>query len=105
MIASLGMGPAKTLNFSILGTGPAEIDETLLTLYRDNGFQPFWIKNGRPGRHGEDIRDVLRDAGKHGLDPSRYLSRNIDAFWDSSDTVDLVRLDILLSLGMTRIFG
>ena len=96
------MGPAKTLNFSILGTGPAEIDETLLTLYRDNGFQPFWIENGRPGRHGEDIRDVLRDAGKHGLDPSRYLSRNIDVFWDSSDAVDLVRLDILLSLGMTR---
>ena len=96
------MGPAKLLNFSILGTGPAEIDETLLTLYRDNGFQPFWIKNGRPGRHGEDIREVVRDAGKHGLDPSHYLSMNIDEFWDSTSTVDLARLDILLSLGMTR---
>lgn len=99
---SLDMGPAKLLNLSVLGTGPAEIDETLLTLYRDNGFQPFWIENGRPGRHGEDIREVLRDAGKHGLDPSHYLSMNIDEFWDSTGTVDLARLDILLSLGMTR---
>lgn len=102
LIESLDMGPAKTLNFTILGTVPAEIDETLRSLYQENGFQPFWIENGRPGRHGEDIREALRDAGKHGLDPAHYLSRNIDEFWDSTGTVDLARLDILLSLGMAR---
>ena len=102
LMESLDIGPAKTLHFTILGSSSAEIDEALLALYRENGFQPFWIENGRPGKHGEDIRDVLRDAGQHGLDPSLYLSRNIDEFWDSTDTVDLARLDILLSLGMTR---
>jgi murein L,D-transpeptidase YcbB/YkuD len=100
--AFLDMGPAGALDLHILETGPAEIDETFVTLYRDNGFQPFWIETGRPGRHAHDIRDVLSNAGSHGLDPSRYLLNTINLFWNSSDVADLVRLDILLSMGMAR---
>ncbi|MEE4166928.1 MAG: L,D-transpeptidase family protein [Desulfocapsaceae bacterium] len=96
------MGPARALDLHILETGPAEIDETFVTLYRDNGYQPFWIEHEGPGKQAQDIRDVLSDAGSHGLEPSRYLLNSINLFWNSSDAADLVRLDILLSMGMAR---
>ncbi len=96
----LSMGPATALNFSAHGRSSAEIDKILVQIYRNNGLQPYWIKDGRPGQSAKDIFDTLKNANRHGLNPSSYLLRNIDQFWNNTDSVGLVKLDILLTMGM-----
>jgi murein L,D-transpeptidase YcbB/YkuD len=98
----LKMGPATSLKLNIHGRSSDKIDKILIDIYRNNGFQPFWITNGKPSQRAKDIFAVLRDADKHGLNPSRYLVNNISQFWKSDDTASLVRLDIVLTLGMVR---
>lgn len=98
----LKLGPASALKLNSHGRSGAVIDKALIQLYRDNGFQPFWIEDGKPGQRGIDIVAALKDADQHGLTPSDYLLSNIDQFWRASDTAGLVKLDIVLTLGMMR---
>lgn len=96
----LETGPVVQLNISAHGRSAADIDEILMQLYRNNEFQPFWIKNGKMSQTGGDIHTVLLDAGSQGLNPADYLVNNINQFWNSTDVSDQAQLDILLTLGM-----
>ena len=102
LIQYLKIGPATSLKLDSHGRSPDEIDKILFDIYRNNDFHPFWVTNGKPGQRAKDIFAVLRDANKHGLNPSSYLVNNISKFWKSDDTASLVRLDIILTLGMVR---
>jgi len=102
LIDNLSLGPATSLNLNTHGKRSDKLDEKLLEIYRDNGFQPFWLKNGQPDQRGKDILAALRDSSAHGLDPDSYLVKNISHFWASSDTSSQVKLDIVLTLGMIR---
>lgn len=97
---NLNMGPAASLKLRAHGRSSEDIDKLLIQIYRSNGLQPFWIKDGGPSQAGADIYEVLSDADKHGLNPASYLVSNIKQFWNSTDTADLVKLDIILTLGM-----
>ena len=101
-IEYLEVGPASQLNINVHGKSSADIDKILTDIYHSNGLQPFWIKDGKPSQRAADIISVLEDAESHGLDPSSYFVDKINPLRDSKDTADLVRLDILLSLGMLR---
>jgi murein L,D-transpeptidase YcbB/YkuD len=101
-IAHLEMGPATYLNINAHGKIAADIDKRLTEIYHGNGLQPFWIRNGKPGMRAADVLAVLEDAESHGLDPDSYFIDKIHQYWNSKDTVGLVRLDILLTLGMIR---
>ena len=98
----LKMGPATYLKINAHGKKAADIDKSLIELYHGNKLQPFWIRDGRPSQRAVDIFAALKDAASHGLDPASYFVNNINKYWKSSDTVGLVRLDILLTLGMMR---
>lgn len=97
---NLSMGPATSLKLSAHGRSSADIDKTLIQIYRSNGLQPFWIRDGKPAQAGMDIYAALKNADQHGLNPSSYLLSNITQFWNSTDTANLARLDIILTLGM-----
>ncbi len=99
-IEHLEMGPATYLNLHAHGKDAADIDGLLTQIYHANGLQPYWIEDGRPGPRAADILAVLEDAQSHGLEPARYFVDKIHKYWDSKDTVGLVRLDILLTMGM-----
>lgn len=100
-IELLDRRPATYLGLSAHGRTSEEIDKRLAEIYHDNGLQPFWIENGKPTRRAADIISILEDAQSHGLDPDRYyLNRIVQYMDDSKDAADLVRLDVLLSLGM-----
>ncbi|MFW2438921.1 MAG: L,D-transpeptidase family protein [Arenicellales bacterium] len=101
-IEFLEIGPATELNLEGHGKNPAAINKSLNEIYHSNGLQPFWIENGKPGQRAADIISVLADAESHGLDPFSYFVDLINYYKESKDTADLVRLDILLSLGMLR---
>ncbi len=97
---NLSMGPATSLKLSAHGRSSADIDKTLIQIYRSNGLQPFWIRDGKPTQAGMDIYAALKNADKHGLNPSSYLLSNITQFWNSTDTANLAKLDMILTLGM-----
>ncbi|MEA1890865.1 MAG: L,D-transpeptidase family protein [Pseudomonadota bacterium] len=101
-IEFLEIGPATELNLIGHGKSPADINKSLTEIYHSNGLQPFWIENGKPSQRAADIISVLADAESQGLDPFSYFVDLINYYKDSKDTADLVRLDILLSLGMMR---
>jgi len=101
-IEHLEMGPATYLNINAHGKIAVDIDKKLMEIYHGNKLQPFWIKDGKPSPRGADILAVLKDSESHGLDPGNYFVNNILQYWGSKDTVGLVRLDILLTLGMMR---
>jgi len=98
----LEMGPSVRLNINAHGKSAEQIDKRLIDIYHKNGFQPFWIENGKPSRRAQDIIGVLKDAYLHGLDPASYFIKNIDLYWNSRDKGGLSQLDILLTLGMMR---
>lgn len=100
LIEHLEMGPGTTLNLHAHGKSAAEIDEIITEIYHANGMQPYWIEDGRPDQRAADILAVLEEAPLHGLEPARYFVDKIQKYWDSKDTVGLVRLDILLTMGM-----
>ena len=99
-VENLQLGPATSLNLNAHGRSSADIDRALINIYRGNELQPFWIKNGKPTQSGIDIYEVLKNADKHGLNSTSYLLSNIKQFWGSPDTTNLVKLDIVLTLGM-----
>jgi murein L,D-transpeptidase YcbB/YkuD len=101
-IEFLDIGPAAELNINVHGKNSADIDKSLADIYTSNGLQPFWIKDGKPSQRAADIIKVLADAESHGLDPISYFVDRINYYKDSRDPADMVRLDILLSLGMMR---
>mgnify|MGYP001814866234 CR=1 FL=1 len=100
-IELLDRRPATYLGLAAHGRTSEEIDKRLAEIYHNNGLQPFWIENGKPSQRAADIISILEDAESHGLDPdSYYLNRIVQYMDDSKDAADLVRLDVLLSLGM-----
>jgi len=101
-VEHLEMGPATYLNLNVHGATAADIDNKLTELYHGNGLQPFWIRDGMPDKRAADILAVLEDAESHGLHPDSYFIDMIHNHWDRKDTVGLVRLDMLLTLGMMR---
>lgn len=102
LIELLEAGPATYLDLNVHGKTSAGIDKNLTDIYHSNGLQPFWIENGKPSQRAVDIINVLEDSKNHGLDPNSYFLDGIVQYTDSKQAADLVRLDVLLSLGMMR---
>ncbi|MEA3467258.1 MAG: L,D-transpeptidase family protein [Thermodesulfobacteriota bacterium] len=102
LVETLKKGPSTALNLNTHGRKAADIDIKLSELYHGHNLEPFWIENGKCDIRGSQILSVLTDAGSHGLDPADYFVKKIGHFWNKTDTVSLVRLDVLLTLGMMR---
>lgn len=98
----LEVGPAAHLDINVHGRNSENIDKALTEIYSSNGLQPFWIENGKPSQRATDIISVLENAESHGLDPSAYFVELINQHKDSKHPADMIRLDILLSIGMMR---
>jgi len=102
LVEFLEVGPATYLDINAHGRNSANLDQNLTDLYHSNGLQPFWIENGKPSKRAAEIISVLEDAGSHGLDPQSYFLDLINQHKVSKHPNDMVRLDILLSMGMMR---
>ena len=101
-IELLEAGPATYLDLNVHGRSSTDIDISLTDIYHSNGLQPFWIEKGKPSQRALDIISVLGDAKNHGLHPNSYFLDGIVQYTESKSAADLVRLDVLLSLGMMR---
>ena len=92
LVQNLKKGPSTALNLNTHGRKAADIDKKLSELYHGHNLEPFWIENGKSDTRGSQILSVLKDAGNHGLEPTDYFVKEIDQYWNKTDTESLVRL-------------
>ena len=100
LIEQLEYHPAKYFGIKGQGMDAESIDQVLSKMYHENGLQPFWVGTDGPGKRARAIFKTLKAADIQGLNPERYLIDKIEKYWESTDVVGLVRLDILLTLGL-----
>ncbi|MBW1901892.1 MAG: L,D-transpeptidase family protein [Deltaproteobacteria bacterium] len=99
-LETLQIQPARFLGVEGNGMDSESIDLKLWELYHDNNLQGFWVSTNGPGKRAKAILDALQATGSHGLDPQRYFADRIEKYWNSTDALNLARLDILLTLGL-----
>jgi len=101
-IEVLEFKPVKYLGIDTFGRDSTTIENKLSQFYHKHDLQPFWVSTDGPGKRARQIYDALLAADKEGLDSRRYFIDRIEKYWKSTDAIELVRLDVLLSLGLIR---
>ena len=74
----------------------------LFEVYRENGFQPFWLSDTGLGDAAMVLLDMLENADQHGLAPQDYNVKSITALLDRAIPAEHARLDLALTDGFLR---
>ncbi len=74
----------------------------LFEVYRENGFQPFWLADTSLSEAAMVLLDTLENADQHGLVPQAYNTETITALLDASSSAERTRLDLALTDGFLR---
>jgi len=82
---------------AVEGDANAERFESIAAFYRENGFEPIWIKDDEIQQKAQDAIGVLLQADQHGLNPDDYQSTALSQLLNNSDSADLVDLELKLS--------
>ncbi|RJX20198.1 MAG: hypothetical protein C4563_06605 [Desulfobulbus sp.] len=90
------------------GTEPAlalpadqTIEEHIVELYAQREMRPLWIGREGPGRAALTIANTLNSSFDEGLNPDDFFVPDIFRLWSSTKPVELARLDILLTQGLS----
>lgn len=88
-------------------TGLAGVEErqrihgALVAFYEANGHRPAWFDGRKPSREARELIELLRGAGRDGLDPARYrpgaLESKLDGLGWRPGRREIYPLDTLLS--------
>jgi len=76
--------------------------EELRAFYRDRGFRPVWVADGKLNERGEALLKGLTTAGEEGLNPNAYHVTAIVEQRKLTGNGALAELDLLLSDGLLR---
>jgi murein L,D-transpeptidase YcbB/YkuD len=75
----------------------------VLDHYKNTGFKPLWIVDGKLSARAEALLQLLARAGEDGLNPDRYLPAALSSYSDpagqvASDGIALAQLDVGLTV-------
>jgi murein L,D-transpeptidase YcbB/YkuD len=78
------------------------VKDALLSHYKETGFKPVWLKDGKPDARAVELLATLSRAGTEGLDPLDYLPAGLPAYdklsaLDGADAQTLALFDVSLS--------
>ncbi len=71
--------------------------DKLREFYSSHEYQQIWGDRYGPSYKAQQLRYVLRNADRDGLDPRNYHLNFIDRRWSTINATELARLDLLLS--------
>jgi murein L,D-transpeptidase YcbB/YkuD len=86
--------------------GEEQLSPDLFTLYGRRGFRPIWVSESGIRAEADTLYALIRNAGRHGLDPGRYhlqalgrllLSSHNQVLFAPLDPALLTDLELLLS--------
>lgn len=101
--SSLLMQSSRDLQ-QLLENNPDELVElqipAVIAFYKKRQYKPLW--SGADGKlnRAYDLLQVIIHAGDEGLKASDYYLDEIKHYWNSSDPVDVIHLDLLLSAAL-----
>ncbi|MDA9982825.1 hypothetical protein N9H39_08850 [Gammaproteobacteria bacterium] len=98
-IASLlANAPAEALGFGSREVGFTTEDQELYAIYHENGPGALWVTPDGPGNSANALYEAINNAAVEGLDRDDYHFSTLTRYWNSSDSLELSRLDILVTL-------
>ena len=84
---------------SVMRTRP-EVRDALVDHYKNHGFRPIWVDNGKLSSRGTEVLKLLAAADTEGLEAASYLPASLagfDAGPPQDDMAAMARFDIELS--------
>lgn len=76
------------------------------TLYEPSGFDPVWIKDGKPSNQARQVISILGTADENGLNPADYdaemFSKWLNSLNGSANPQELAAFDTALSVSLLR---
>ena len=93
---------AELASSSWYGEALAVEEQWLFEVYRENGFQPFWLSDTGLGEAAMVLLDTLVNADQHGLTPRDYNVEPITDLLDGVSPAERARLDLALTDGFLR---
>lgn len=95
---------AEMLRFYIESGNPAvsvSIDEERLVpvflIYESRHYTPIWVRDSGPKQKAHDFLKILQTSGDDGLTPANYRVAEIEKRIGTTDFLELVELELLLS--------
>ncbi|TDY04351.1 L,D-transpeptidase family protein [Thiohalophilus thiocyanatoxydans] len=86
------------LNQSVVAGMSVELDrDRLREFYASRTYRPLWVDRFGPSILARQLREVLENADREGLEPKAYHLKSIDRHWLSTDATIQARLDLLLT--------
>lgn len=74
----------------------------LRDFYAKRDFLPVWLDFDGPTERARQVRDVLVEADKEGLDPAEYHAPALQYLWRAKRTKSKARLELLLTDALLR---
>ena len=100
-IASLlANAPAEALGFDSREVGFSTEDQELYAVYHENGLSALWVTPAGPGDSAKALYEAINNAAEEGLNKDDYHFSTLTRYWNSSDSLELSRLDILVTLAL-----
>lgn len=78
----------------------ADNDERLIPvflIYESRNYTPIWVRDSGSKNKAHDFLKILQNSSDHGLEPANYRTAEIEKRIKSTDYLDLVELELLLS--------
>ncbi len=94
------LSPAKLFDLPIPRTPRGRIHPKLVQFYHERDMLPLWTTASGPNANAATLRAVLGAADSQGLNPADYSIDQINRYWDRRETLDLARLELLLTLAL-----
>jgi len=92
--------PAEVLGFSSRQVGFDTADQELYTVYHEFGLRALWVTSEGPRRRASALYAAVKNAADEGLRSRDYHFPALSRYWESTDTGELSRLDVLLTLAL-----
>jgi len=97
--------PATLIEFIKQGKEVSPEEFCVVSVYQNFNMQPLWVTGNGPGDRAKLLLSRLRHSDLDGLEPSHYKITDMANLWQSRNSIDLARLDVMLTTALLTYLG